>query len=86
MERTACCNLRDVRVGEWVIVCDRRSGRETPRQVVDVDAKRGSFSTAAHTYTVISATVAEDIKNSDLVAVAVPEGMFIETWMPYARN
>ena len=85
MERTPCRDLQEVRVGEWVIVCSRRTGRETPRQVVEVDAQRRSFSTAVHTYTVISALVAQDIKYSDLVAVAVPAGMPVETWMPYTH-
>ena len=86
MERTPCNYLHLVQVGEWVVVRDNRSGRETPRHVVSVDAERGAFSTAAHTYRVVSPVLAENIKDGDLTAVAVPEGLPVEVWMPYARN
>ena len=86
MERTPCHNLHTVQPDEWVLVCNDRTGRVLPRRVVAVDAERGTFCTAADTFTVVSPLLAQDVKDDDVVAVPVPEDAPVELWMPYARH
>ena len=86
MERKPCTNLRNIQAGEWVLVSDERTGRIAPRQVVSVGAEDGVFHTAVHGYRVVSPNLAENFKGDDIVALAVPAGMAVELWMPFAAH
>lgn len=86
MERTPCTNLRNIQPGEWVLVGSKRTGKIAPRQVVSVDAEAGVFHTVLHGYRIVNPSLAENFKDGDMVALAVPAGMPVETWMPYARH